>query len=153
MHETPRWIALLNLSLILLFPVAWFAPLLRAGLNLPLLGLKEISVMSGLGALWQEDVILALVVAIFAILSPAVKVVGMAMIHQGLGGGRLKPLFAQLGRLAMADVFLIALYVVVVKGVAMTRVEIGWGLYLFTFCVLASLLVSFWPATGRVSRD
>ena len=47
-----------------------------------------------------------------------------------------------LGKLAMADVFLIALYIVVVKGVHLARVENGWGLYLFTFCVLASITAS-----------
>ena len=57
-------------------------------------------------------------------------------------GPRAKPVFGFLGRLAMADIFLMALYVVIIKGVAMTRVEVGWGLYLFTFCVLASLLVT-----------
>ncbi|MBV7379239.1 paraquat-inducible protein A [Maritimibacter dapengensis] len=148
----PRWIVALNLSLIVLFPIAWFAPLLRAGLNLPLLGLKEVSVISGLGALWGEDILLALVVAIFAILSPAVKVIGMALMHSGISWGLLKPLFGFLGRLAMADIFLMALYVVIIKGVAMTRVEVGWGLYLFTFCVLASLLVSMWKPRQTVSE-
>lgn len=46
------WLRPLNLSLLVLFPIAWVAPLLKAGLNLPLLGLKDISVVSGLKALW-----------------------------------------------------------------------------------------------------
>lgn len=136
------WAKALNGALIILFPIAWFAPLLRAGLNLPLFGLKEISVMSGLGVLWQEDILLALVVTLFAVISPAVKVIGVAAMQFGLVGTRLKPALTFLGRLAMADIFLMALYVVVIKGVAMTRVEVGWGLYLFTFCVLASLALS-----------
>ena len=41
---------LANLSLLVLFPLAWFAPLLRAGL-LPFFGLDEISVVTGLQAL------------------------------------------------------------------------------------------------------
>ncbi|MAM61166.1 paraquat-inducible protein A [Maritimibacter sp. UBA3975] len=136
------WLRWLNLSLILLFPIAWVAPLLRAGLNLPLLGLKEVSVVSGLWALMQEDLFLALIVFLFAIVAPAIKVAGMALIQFGRMGERAKPVFGFLGRLAMADIFLMALYVVIIKGVAMTRVEVGWGLYLFTFCVLASLLVT-----------
>ncbi len=55
-----------NLSLLVLYPVAWFAPLLRAGV-LPLFGLKEISVLSGLAALWDTDVALALVVTALAL--------------------------------------------------------------------------------------
>jgi hypothetical protein len=42
----------------------------------------------------------------------------------------------------MADIFLLALYIVVVNGIGYGRVETAWGLYLFTGCILASLLVS-----------
>ena len=35
----------------------------------------------------------------------------------------------------MADVFLIALYIVMVKGVGIGHVASAWGLWLFTFCV------------------
>ncbi|MDC1501343.1 paraquat-inducible membrane protein A, partial [Octadecabacter sp.] len=57
-----------NLALLILFPIAWFAPLLRAGLmpNLPFFGgLDEISVISGLQSLWGSDVFLALIVTAF----------------------------------------------------------------------------------------
>ncbi len=47
-----------------------------------------------------------------------------------------------LGKLAMADVFLIALYVVVVKGVGLAHVETAWGLWLFTGCILGSLALT-----------
>jgi paraquat-inducible protein A len=39
----------------------------------------------------------------------------------------------------MADVFLMALYIVVVKGVGLATVEVAWGLYLFTACILMSI--------------
>ena len=39
-----------NLALLILFPIAWFAPLLRAAL-LPFFGMDEISVISGLQSL------------------------------------------------------------------------------------------------------
>lgn len=140
--NVPRWSLVLNLSLLVLFPVSWVAPLLRAGLKLPLLGLDEITVLSGLVALRDTDLLLALVVLVFAVIAPIGKVIGNFLVHTGRLGPRAKPVLVQLGRLSMADVFLIALYVVIIKGVAMTRVEVGWGLYLFTFCVLASLVVS-----------
>ena len=38
--------------------------------------------------------------------------------------------------------FLIALYVVVIKGVGLATVETAWGLWLFTGCVLASLVIA-----------
>ena len=42
----------------------------------------------------------------------------------------------------MADVFLIAIYITLAKGMGVGRLEVGWGLYLFTFCVLLSLALS-----------
>jgi uncharacterized paraquat-inducible protein A len=42
----------------------------------------------------------------------------------------------------MADIFLIALYIVIVKGAGYVTIEVGWGLYLFTGCILASLAIS-----------
>ena len=135
-----RALTLANLSLLILFPISWFAPLMRAGL-LPLFGLSEISVISGLGSLWETDVLLALVVALFAIFAPYVKTVGLALVHYGLVRRDVVPALAWLGRLAMADIFLIALYIVLAKGVGIGRVEVAWGLYLFTFCILASLAI------------
>ncbi|MGR3364966.1 MAG: paraquat-inducible protein A [Maritimibacter harenae] len=143
-----RWTLALNLALLVLFPIAWVAPLLRAGLNLPLLGLDKISVISGLVALWDTDRFLALLVALFAVVAPVTKIALLAAVQAGRLGPRALPVLHWLGKLAMADIFLIALYVVVIKGVAMTRVEVGWGLYLFTFCVLASLALSLGARRG-----
>ena len=131
-----------NLLLLLAYPVAWFAPLMRAGIDLPLFGLSEISVISGLQSLWGTDVVLALLVTFLAIFAPYLKTIGLALIHFGQMRRRVLPVLDGLGKLAMADVFLIALYVVLVKGVGLARVETAWGLYLFTGCVLASIAIS-----------
>jgi paraquat-inducible protein A len=131
-----------NLALLFLFPVAWFAPLLRAGF-LPLFSLDEISVISGLQSLWGNDVALALLVTFFAIFAPYLKVIGIALIQFRLASPRLLPALHILGKLAMADVFLVALYIVVVKGIGLGRVETGWGLYLFSACVLAQIAIGF----------
>ena len=136
----------LNLALLIAFPIAWFAPLMRAGLNLPLFGLTEVSVISGLQALWDTDVILALLVTFFAVFAPIMKVLGLALIQFGMMRRKMLPIFNVLGKLAMADIFLIALYIVIVKGVGMAKIETGWGLYLFTACVLASISISFTTA-------
>jgi uncharacterized paraquat-inducible protein A len=141
-----RWI---NLSLLILFPLSWFAPLMRAGL-LPLFDLKEISVITGLQSLWRADVFLALVVTIFALFAPYVKTIGLALIHWRLLSPRVMPVLGVLGKLAMADVFLIALYITLAKGIGVGRLETAWGLYLFTACILTSLWVSW--ATERARR-
>ncbi|MFQ1701309.1 paraquat-inducible protein A [Loktanella agnita] len=130
-----------NLTLLILFPIAWFAPLMRAGL-LPLFGLTEISVITGMQALWESDVFLALLVTAFALFAPYLKTIGLALIHFNLLRRKALPVLSWLGKLAMADVFLVALYIVVVKGVGVGKVETAWGLYLFTACILASILIS-----------
>jgi uncharacterized paraquat-inducible protein A len=137
-----------NLALLALFPLAWFAPLLRAGIDLPLFGLSEISVISGLQALWQSDVYLALLVTVFALFAPYLKTIGLSLLHFGLLSPRALPALHLLGKLAMADIFLIALYIIVVKGVGLARVEVAWGLYLFTACILASLCIGLIARTS-----
>ncbi|MBP9181938.1 MAG: paraquat-inducible protein A [Fuscovulum sp.] len=134
-----RW---LNLCLLLLFPVAWFAPLMRAAL-LPIFGMDEISVVTGLQSLWESDVPLALAVTFLAIFAPYAKTIGLALIHWHLLSPRTLPVLHVLGKLAMADVFLIALYIVIAKGAGMVTVEVAWGLYLFTGCVLASIFIGW----------
>lgn len=131
-----------NLALLILFPIAWFAPLMRAGV-LPLFGLSEISVISGLQSLWESDVFLALVVTAFALFAPYMKTIGLALIHFRLMRRRALPALQILGKLAMADIFLIALYITISKGIGVGRIEVAWGLYLFTACILASIFIGF----------
>ncbi len=133
---------LLNLSLLILYPVAWFAPLMRAGL-LPIFSLDEISVITGLQSLWASDVFLALVVTAFALFAPYLKTIGLGLVHFNLASARLLPALHVLGKLAMADVFLIALYITLSKGIGVGRIEVAWGLYLFTLCILTSLFISW----------
>jgi uncharacterized paraquat-inducible protein A len=136
-----------NLALLVLFPLSWFAPLMRAGL-LPIFGLSEISVISGLVELFQSDLFLAILVLVFALIAPMTKTIGLALIHFDRMSDGAKPLFELMGKLAMADVFLIALYIVIVKGVGLATVETAWGLYLFTGCILTSLAISHLTKRG-----
>lgn len=131
-----------NLALLVLFPIAWFAPLLRAAL-LPIFGMDEISVITGLQSLWGSDAGLALLVTFLAVFAPYAKTIGLALIHFDLLKPAALPALNILGKLAMADVFLVALYVVIVKGAGYVTIETAWGLYLFTACILASLALSF----------
>ncbi|WP_425090595.1 paraquat-inducible protein A [Tropicimonas sp. S265A] len=149
---TSRLALVANLSLLVLFPVAWLSPLLRAGL-LPLFGLSEISVASGVMALWDAAPVLAVLVALFAVVAPYVKTLTLAAVQLGWLG-RKPAWLTWLGRLAMADVFLVALYIVAVKGVGLGRVEVAWGLYLFTALILVSLVLTYLtpePARGKES--
>ncbi len=130
-----------NLLLLLLFPAAWLAPLAEASV-LPLFGGTEISILGGVVELWEDDPALAALVALFAVVMPYAKTLTLAAIHFGRLGLRPMPLVELLGKLSMADVFLIAVYIVVVKGTAFASIESQWGLWLFTICVLVSMLIS-----------
>ena len=143
-----RW---LNLALLVLFPLSWFAPLMRAAV-LPLFGMDEISVITGLQSLWGTDAALALLVTFFAVFAPFAKTVGLALIHQDLLKPSVLPALSLLGKLAMADIFLLALYIVLAKGAGMVTVETAWGLWLFTGCILTSLWVS-WRTERAIAGD
>lgn len=145
-----RLLAILNLSLMVLFPVSWTAPLMRAGL-LPVFGLSEISVLSGLGVLWREgEVALALVVVLFALVAPIAKTIALALLHLSRAPMTWLPTVQLLGKLAMADVFLVAVYITLARGLSVGRVETAWGLWLFTGCVLASLGIAI--ATSHLAK-
>ena len=132
----------LNLCLLVAWPVAWFAPLMRAAL-LPLFGMNEISVISGLQSLWGTDAGLALLVTFLAVFAPYVKVLGLALMQFGLLSRKVLPVLHLLGRLAMADVFLLALYIVLAKGVTHATIEVAWGLWAFTGCVAVSMALAW----------
>jgi hypothetical protein len=46
----------------------------------------------------------------------------------------------------MADIFLIALYITLSKGIGIGRIETQWGLYLFTGCILVSVTLGAYEA-------
>ncbi|GAB5446638.1 paraquat-inducible protein A [Gymnodinialimonas sp.] len=148
----PKALIAANLCLLIAFPVSWMAPLMRAGL-LPLFGLSEISILSGLGALWGDaEYALAALVALFALVSPMIKTIVLTLIHLSRAPARLLPALEIAGKLAMADVFLIAVYITLAKGLSVGRVETAWGLWLFTGCVLVSLAVSILTKRYAVPR-
>jgi uncharacterized paraquat-inducible protein A len=116
--------------------------MMRAGL-LPLFSLNEISILTGLQSLWASDIFLALVVTLFALFAPYLKTIALALVHFGLLKPAALPALHILGKLAMADIFLIALYITLAKGIGVGRIEVAWGLYLFSACIFASLLISW----------
>lgn len=97
--------------------------------------------MTGLRSLWDTDVFLALIVALFALAAPVVKTIGFALLHWRLIDPQFAPALRLMGKLAMADIFLIAIYITIAKGIGVGRLEVAWGLYLFTACILASIWV------------
>ena len=137
--------------LLVLFPVAWLAPLARAQL-LPLFGSSEISILSGVIALSRSDPLLCAVVTFFAMLLPYGKLFALlgAQFGQVASPRRWVKVLGMIGKLSMTDVFLVAMYIVVVKGVGIGEVTPAWGLYLFTALVLISIWATW--VTERALR-
>lgn len=140
-----------NLALLALFPLAWGSPLVETGL-IPFLDGDRISILSGVAALWGDEPGLAALVALFGIALPYAKTLALAGVHFGRLGPRWMPALEVLGKLSMADVFLVALGVIVAKGVGLGRVETAWGLPLFAGCVLASLAISLATPRGEAAE-
>jgi hypothetical protein len=82
---------------------------------------------------------------ILRIVALLLKCLGMALIHFNLLTDAAQPMIMTLGKLAMADVFILALYIVIAKGIGVGQIEVSWGLYLFTAAVLTSLGISLLP--------
>lgn len=139
--DAPLPLLLGNLALLALFPLAWTAPLVRTGF-LPFVDGDAVSVFSGIASLWSSDPWLAGLIALFGVAMPLAKTLALAATHMGRLGPRAMPALELLGKLSMTDVFLLAVVIVVAKGVGIGRVTSDWGLYLFTACVLASMLVA-----------
>lgn len=148
--RTPLWLALTNLALLALYPVAWLAPLARAGV-LPFFSGSELTVLGGVRDLWPSDPALSLLVAFFAVVAPWVKTALLALIHfDRLKPGRWTFALEIMGKLSMADVFLLAFYILAIKGVGVGYVKTAWGLWLFTGLVLVSFGVSIITARSTL---
>ena len=143
-----------TIALLVLFPVAWLAPLAEAGFAMPLFGGEEISILGGVIELAKSDIVLCVIVAVFAILIPYVKAILLVGAQFGQLGNpkRWLKILSAIGKLSMADVFLIAMYVVLIKGIGFGDIEIQWGLYLFTVLVLASIWVT-WITERALKRE
>jgi paraquat-inducible protein A len=142
---TRRLIGPLLLLSFVLVPVTWWLPLFEA--RVPFLWRQEVSIASGLVELWRLDLVLCATVFLFSVLAPLAKSAALAWVWYRTpqsSAGRLLDRLSLLGKLAMTEVFLLAVIIVGIKGVGIGRVEVSWGLYAFTGIVTASFAVSTW---------
>lgn len=147
-------VKVVTIGLLILFPVAWLSPLAEAGFAMPLFGAREISILGGVLDLAESDIVLCILVSVFAIFFPYVKTILLIGAQFGQLGDpeRWLKFLGVMGKLSMADVFLVAMYVVTIKGVGIGKVNIQWGLYLFTALVLASIWAT-WKTERELMRE
>jgi len=109
---------------------------------------RTYSVATGVLQLLREgNVAIGLVLLVFSVLFPLAKLVvlraAIADARRGIPGGRAHDLAPRLGRYSMADVFVLALLVVVSKSFpGGTTVEVRWGAFAFAAAALLSLALA-----------
>ncbi|MGB3860716.1 MAG: paraquat-inducible protein A [Candidatus Aminicenantaceae bacterium] len=112
------------------------------------------SIKSGLASLFKEgEYILFLIIFVFTILFPVVKILLLSMIHyfRFWSQEKRKKLLHYLSlvsKWSMLDVFIVALLVVIVRLGISGKVEVRWGIYVFAVSVILSTL-----ATQKLARS
>lgn len=127
------------------------------GVTAPLITLQKlyfientISLVSTIQVLYQDNEwLLFFVIAIFSLCIPIIKIVSLLLItnveyEQGSFLDTSLSLIETLGKWSMLDVFVVALLLVSVKLGALAKVEIHYGLYVFTVSVILTMALSFW---------
>lgn len=124
-------------------PVAWSVPLFTA--RLPFLWRQEVSVLGGLVELWRIDPPLFAIVLVLAVILPLLKALATAYVWYLVPARRAGNVLRRLrflAKLAMTEVFLLAVLIVGLKGVGIGRIDIEWGLYAFAAVALLALATS-----------
>lgn len=145
------WVISLSVLVLIGFPIAWFAPLFSLKVNLRFWAdATEFSVISTLQILWNDDPFIALLVSFLALFAPVFKLFGIIFIETGLLSDRLKPALEIMGKLAMADVFLIALAIAMIKGLDGGTLNVLWGFWVFSGLILTSVMIGFIPKRSKI---
>lgn len=122
------------------------------GVIAPVLTLKKLylvsntfSMVSGISGLWRGGQWpLAIVIFFFTIAVPFGKLVLLFVVVNRQttprGVERIVHLLSRLGRWSMLDVFVVAVLVASVKLGALASIEVHYGLYLFGFAVLLTMV-------------
>lgn len=127
--------------------------LLLIGLVSPMLTMSQFyffessfSVVGGVWSLFQDgQILLALIVAIFSIVLPLIKLSLLYLTTlQGSFAGQKKilVLMHDYGRWAMLDVMVVAVLIVTVKLGAVVTIDIHWGLYVFASAVVLIMFLT-----------
>lgn len=128
-----------------------------AGIFKPLIEIEKLwifknvfSLVSSLQTLLdQQEIALFLVLSLFSIVTPIVKIIVLGLVANTSQGYQEKHYFwisflETWGKWSMLDVFVVALWLVAVKLGSMAHVIVHQGVYLFTGAVLLMQFLSVW---------
>ena len=155
-HGPARLLGPLLLLTLAALPATWWLPLFVA--RVPFLWREQVTVVSGLAALWDLDRFLFAIVLLCSVIAPITKLVATLHVwYRAPLGTAAKALgrLALLGKLSMAELFLLAVVIVGFKGVGVGRIEVAWGLEAFAAVVVLSFALSLWAeaAVRRLARQ
>ena len=117
-----------------------------------------VSVVGGIITLFREgEYFLFVVLTLFTLVFPCVKLGLLAITwlereHDLARVRRLHRWVESLGKWSMLDVFVVAILIVAMKSAGVADIHIGFGLYLFTFSVIATQFASAWVARALERR-
>lgn len=109
-----------------------------------------VSVVGGIVTLFEEEeYFLFGVLTLFTLVFPAVKLGLLTLIWAERGHDlqkvrRLHERVGQLGKWSMLDVFVVAILIVVMKSAGVAQIDVGAGVYCFTFSVVMTQTASNW---------
>lgn len=145
--KTSAW----RLQIILWLALGFFL----VGISTPLITLSKFvvfensfSVLGGIAELFQQGQwLLFLIIGMFSIVFPLVKMVVLQMILSAKASTSetirtLLHWMHEMGRWAMLDVMVVAILIVTVKLGAIASIEVHYGLYLFGTAVLLVMLIT-----------
>jgi paraquat-inducible protein A len=111
-----------------------------------------VSVVGGIITLFREgEYFLFAMLTLFTLVFPCIKlgllfVIWLERNQNLVRVRRLHHWVENWGRWSMLDVFVVAILIVTMKAAGLAKIQIGLGLYLFTFSVIATQFASAWVA-------
>lgn len=118
-----------------------------------------VSVVGGIITLFREgEYFLFAILGLFTLVFPCAKLglLAITWLERAHDLSRVRKLHgwvSTLGKWSMLDVFVVAILIVAMKSAAVAEIHIGFGLYLFTFSVIATQLASAWIDRRLQTRE
>ena len=104
------------------------------------------------GLFIQKEWFLFIVIAVFSLCVPAIKIAGLVLIlnmeyAKNSFLDKTLHIIELIGKWSMLDVFVVALLLVSVKLGVLAKVDVHYGLYAFATSVLITMCISLWIYT------
>jgi uncharacterized paraquat-inducible protein A len=152
-HGPHRLIGPMLMVVLVALPLSWWLPMFTT--QTLLFFEHKVSIVVAIATLFETDLFLCSVVVLFSIVAPVLKNAAFIYVWYRVPNShalRWVSRLTLLGKLSMAEIFLVALAIVGIKGVALQQVYVDFGLYFFSLVILTSLVLSLWAIANLENR-